>query len=501
MLDCVIAFAPYVVNSNPPLAPAILKSCMESEGLTVQTVDFNAEFLQNDSLHLQEILEWMRIVELAPTMQAYKWYRKQVKAYSKRIIALDPKWIAISLLTQDSQRFTEDFCFYIRILAPHIKIMLGGSGVRVVQHFYNQQFANVMLDNDLADCVCISEGERVISKIILEDLTGIVSDNQLDNQTLSTLPFANFDNYSFDLYSSSTMPGGTVALRNDKFGITLPITASKGCVRDCTFCDVGKFWPKFKFRSGQSVADEMIYQYKKHNATYFVFTDSLINGSVSAFKDMNLALAKELPNTVKFYGQFICRPAESMAEDEFKTAAVAGLDLVNIGIESGSEQVRYHMKKKFSNADIHHTSDMCIKYNIRQVWNLLVGYPTEFENDFQDTLDLINKYGPYGRELITIAPVGVFQLLNGTPISEEHYVDTLGLQSELINGYKEYNWMSLFNPNNTLPVRVDRFNRLVDLVLSYDISAIDNDQLSTMQSIYKKQLEYYYEKKRTRTTT
>ena len=61
--------------------------------------------------------------------------------------------------------------------------------------------------------------------------------------------------------------------------------------------------------------------------------------------------------------------------------------------------------------------------------------------------------------------------------------------------------MSLFNPNNTLPVRVDRFNRLVDLVLSYDISAIDNDQLSTMQSIYKKQLEYYYEKRRTRTTT
>jgi radical SAM superfamily enzyme YgiQ (UPF0313 family) len=244
------------------------------------------------------------------------------------------------------------------------------------------------------------------------------------------------------------------------------------------------------------VADEMIYHYKKYNATYFVFTDSLINGSVSAFKDLNLTLIKKLPNTIKYCGQFICRPAETMKEEEFANAALAGLDLITIGIESGSERVRNHMKKKFSNADIHHTLDMCIKYNIKQIWNIFVGYPTEYEKDFQDTLDLIKKYGNYGKDLVSIAPLGVFQMLNGTPISEQHYIDALGLESDIVGGYKEFNWTSLFNLENTLPVRIDRFNRLVDLILHYDISVFDINEIINMQKILDKQLEFYNDRKK-----
>ena len=68
------------------------------------------------------------------------------------------------------------------------------------------------------------------------------------------------------------------------------ITGSKGCVRDCTFCDVAALWPKFRYRKAENLVQEIKEQFYNYGITTFDFTDSLINGSVSNFYEFNCLL-------------------------------------------------------------------------------------------------------------------------------------------------------------------------------------------------------------------
>ena len=70
---------------------------------------------------------------------------------------------------------------------------------------------------------------------------------------MEDVPFVDYDNYKLDEYRYIT--GNKI----------LAITGSKGCVRSCTFCDIGVIWPRFKHRGGKHIAAEMIHLYKKYN--------------------------------------------------------------------------------------------------------------------------------------------------------------------------------------------------------------------------------------------
>ena len=73
----------------------------------------------------------------------------------------------------------------------------------------------------------------------------------------------------------------------DKSGPMIPITGSKGCVRNCDFCDVRFQFGKYQFRTGKDIAKEMISLSQKHGYRKFQFTDSLVNGSLKVMKDLS----------------------------------------------------------------------------------------------------------------------------------------------------------------------------------------------------------------------
>ena len=178
----------------------------------------------------------------------------------------------------------------------------------------------------------------------------------------------------------------------------VPITGSRGCVRKCTFCDVKHYWPSFRYRSGKEIAEEMAQLFYQHGYKTFGFTDSLINGSLKAFRELCAELkGANIPTT--WNGQFICRSEKQMPESLWADMAAAGCTDVNIGVESGSEQVRNHMKKKFSNDDMYYTFTMATKFKIQVVFNIIVGYPTETEENFEDTLTLLRWISELNKQI------------------------------------------------------------------------------------------------------
>lgn len=493
MLDLLIISAPFTYTFGPSLAPALLKSCAMQHNINTVAWDLSAEFnLYSDSPEYQSVKAWMISPELQLTQHEFDWYQTLVIGYATKICNVHrPKNLAISLLSVNSHRFVEDLCYHIRLLDPNIKILLGGSGLDIIQHQYHIPWHDLILNSNLADTVIIGEGEFSLAKAILQDSRGVIKVPQLSNAELDLTPIPNYDDYDFSIYESYTSlywnPSESVKSQNE---LVFLITASKGCVKNCSFCDVGKIWNKFRFRSAEKVAEEIIFLHQKYGAGYFSFTDSLMNGGMKIFSQMNQILAERLPNTISYEGQIICRGPTEMPEKHFQFMADAGCKSAVIGIESGSEKVRMSMGKGSSQEAVNYTSSMLIKYGIHQTWNIIAGYPTETDEDWQETMNLIKYWLPRSNNLLKIEPISTFLIIDGTPLTDSHdYVD-LGISTSNINGYTGFAWTSSVNPKNTFDVRCNRFLELCHYLLEHDSEKYTriHQKIETVE----KQLAWYY---------
>ena len=248
------------------------------------------------------------------------------------------------------------------------------------------------------------------------------------------------------------------------------VTGSRGCVRKCTYCDVAKYWPKFRYRSGKSIANELYHYYKTTNVKNFEFSDSLINGSLKQFREMNLAildLQKKDPNfKISYKGQFICRDYSHMKEIDYANMKAAGCDYIYVGIESFSDKVRYDMDKKFKNIDIDYHLHMCGRYGIKNNFLMLVGYPTETINDHQENLKVLKKYQHYSQSgVIEMIVFGYTAgILEDTPL--HRLQQELGIIKEFDVAIGAFNWISLNNPTLNLKERIRRWVELTELAIN-----------------------------------
>jgi len=229
---------------------------------------------------------------------------------------------------------------------------------------------------------------------------------------------------------------------------TAIISGSRGCVRKCTFCDVMTIWPKYKWKTGKKIADDMHEVAERTGLKKIGFSDSLVNGSMKHFRDMCKELASR-EKKIQWNGQFIVRGAKTFSSDDFDNLANSGCNGLTMGIESGSERVRDHMRKKFSNEDIDYFMTNLGDRKIKMKMLLIVGYPTETEEDFEETLSLLKRYKKYAK-YISVSPHMMLTYAN-TPLDFDHrdLYDTEG-----------FHWK---NDISNYGIRLERFKKVFEV--------------------------------------
>lgn len=230
---------------------------------------------------------------------------------------------------------------------------------------------------------------------------------------------------------------------------SVSITGSRGCVRRCTFCDIADRWPKYRWVEGETLAYKMIELSEKTGFKKINLTDSLVNGSLKHFNAMCRILATT-PNNVQWNGQFIIRSAKYMTSENFDHIANSGCSGLTIGIESGSEKVREHMKKKFSNEDMDIWCKNLLDRGVKVKFLLIVGYPTETEEDFEDTMKFLEKWKDYDTVKVSI---DIMRIEPGSPM--ESFEGDLFHRNE-----DRHDWENDIAGN--FDVRVKRFVKLFD---------------------------------------
>jgi radical SAM superfamily enzyme YgiQ (UPF0313 family) len=468
MIDLTVVSMPYVENLGPTPGIYYIKSAAESKGFVSVAKDLNVWF-KKQNLDLSKIINYFMQHNIE-RMDEFCEEHIQTKELMEKYIDenhetfRNSSHIGISIFSVYEIFSAVIFAKLIRENFPAAMIVVGGNGTEDTAPGA-KDVGNYFLSNDLADFVVYGEGEESIQYILLgKDHPNVNSkEHKVQISDLNSIAYPNYDDF-FDDFPEY----------KETFCL-LSIIGSRGCVRECTFCNVPTIWPNYKFRSGSNIASEMIYHNKKHNVSFFDFGDSLINGSMKAFRDLCNVMAEyhedESNKRISWSGQFICRSQKQMPFEDFVLMKKGGCHSVSIGIESGSQKVRDDIRKGFTEEDMHHTFESLLENGIGLKLMFIVGYPTETDEDFQQSLDLVTRYAKW-KDNMAVKVGKTLRLLDNTPLTTKlthlYYYDD-NEQSE---------WVSTVVPDLTFEKRVERARifRKHLLDLGYYVNNIESDE-------------------------
>jgi radical SAM superfamily enzyme YgiQ (UPF0313 family) len=469
MTDLVISIVPKLDPYAPTVGPAALKAHLQDAGYSCTVIDHNVRlynYLETKQLghhyYYEDdsgFLSWMNIGVDPVTEEVgfqldtnfdklYDVIKDELDRWIAELKAINPTWIGLSMLSRFSCAVGIKMCQLIREHIPTAKIVLGGAAMR--------EWNIMWINRGWADYYIFGDSERAIIELLNGNTTytGINSVKPVQIEDLDELLVPDYSDINWDDY------------KEDHTVNPVFVTASRGCVKRCDFCDVPILWPKYKFRSGAHVTNEILELFNRYQRQTIKFTDSLINGSMRAFRELLTNITEHNTNNdnqIMWESQWIMRPKSQSPESDFALMKASGCIELDIGVESFSQHVRYDMGKKFTDEDMWWCFEMLDKYEIPYQMLMIVGYPTETEEDHIHTLNTVRRMDELGyisKKGRNRAPGGRFSFGNtlllgeGLPIWDK-YKDKLDYYHD------ETDWK--YNDND-LSTRLRRYIEVNELV-------------------------------------
>lgn len=443
-----------VEPNRPPPGLGFLAGVCDVCNIEYTPYDLNVYILKE----LGEV-DWTRLYHYTSQFQQLNTKLEQLidsvlNSFVDKIKCHDADIIILTVLTYWQNYWCQRLLEKIKEKSISAKILIGGSGVSV-EHSDKKSFAKFLCDQDLVDYYILGEGDLALVDLLNGKQVAGVNNKHSKLETwapqiddLDSIPLPSYKKLPVKNYQSYSGSGG------------IAITGSRGCVRRCTFCDVGNIWKKFRFRSANHIVDEIKKHYYETGELNFFFTDSLINGSLKTFvnfmeKVVQLQQIDSVFEKISYTSQFIVRSPKQHTEYIFELMKKTGYSNVQIGVETASDKVRYHMQKKFTTADLDYHMEMSNKYGLRNTLMMMVGYPTETLDDYQETLDLVRRYQKYllNGTIIDLNEAYPLTILKNTPLY--NMAHELGI--EVNDNYGNLHWVSKENPDLTVKERWRRF--------------------------------------------
>jgi len=465
MIDLCITNVPKMDLRSPSIGVAIINAAAKNAGLSSIAVDLNIK-LWRKFVSLELGNYWSYSDETFIDRKKFLENREIIYPLFKEVIVsvIPPaKVIGISIFSAFNYVTLELVLEIIRELHPTSKIVLGGPGISIrnrlecEQHF--RRFKKLKLYDDFLYGNSLSTVVEYINETI---------DPSMLNDFVEDPRGASFADFFPDYrdFNFADYPKKHLEVNADGPGPNnwLYITGSRGCVRSCTFCDVKTVFGNYKTRTGKNIAEEMIHQYQVNGVDKFRFTDSLLNGNLKVLRELCEKLVT-FPKKLLWHGQYICRDKSQQNPEFYDLMKSAGLDLISIGIESGSEQVRFHMGKRFNNASLYYTLDQCLRVGIKIVPLMMVGYPTETEEDFLETLNFLDNLKKYEDILVDLNLNNPTRILPGSPLGDHLEMYNIS-HTGMTHDYDfTANWEC---GENTYKVRIERFFRFLNSINKND---------------------------------
>lgn len=446
--------APAFGIDRPPLALGYLSAFLRRDGYEVNIFDLNIDLYAKATQKNRKFWEFQYVFNWLDNDYFCKeeiLSKEHFKNWARQILDSGSDVVGFSIQSS-SLAASINLAKEIKSLAPDKLIVFGGPlnlSYSIEHAYYLLQLENLS-KNKVIDIVVLGEGEETLIDILRkvenkDSLRGcagtvIMQDGQIiENQprplieNLNSIPFPDFDDFP----------------KSYKYKNRLPILSSRGCVHRCTFCDDTLMWGQYRYRSAENIMEEIRLR-KEQKAEFLEFNDLLINGNLNQLSQLCDLLIKEKLDTP--WGGSACIDSR-MDLNFLRKLKDAGCCYLNYGIESASPKILKDMHKNFTIEEAKRVIDNTYKAGIAVCTNWIVGFPTENEENFNQTLDFIRSNYKYLRNNIM---VNSFILKGNSVLFNEQ--ERFGIVSD-----ENRNWNSQ-GGLNTKEKRRKRFDEFLELI-------------------------------------
>ncbi len=453
---------PYSVNT-PSLNISLLHSFLSLKGLNIYTVDFSPGFYYN---HLNDFLienPFTFNVPIFPLLGYALWYFNSedyfnidkigkyiLKSLSpvhfdiyspifEKIRTKIPKFLKI--LRRYSEYLisieTNTYCFSINItnviptleiikniknVKPDSNVILGGPEVFQIYR------CDLYTYLDTIDYVIYHNEGEIPLYLLLKTL----KDDENPSKVPGISVKRNHDIYKtnpprfVDINSIPKISYDQIIYFDFKFSDfnKLELLTTKGCPSHCLFCNEPNIWAQFVSKKPSILVDEIKYYIDKYNIRNFEITDNAFNNTNNLLKALE-TLQKE-GYIINFGGN--CK-ISNMSKETLKNYKDLGLKYCFLGIESASENILKLMRKNIS---LKYASDlikMASKFDINVLIYLIIGFPQEYERDFELTCNFVSENKDYIEDIC----MSVFTLMNKSPIFYSNLLKPIQLGPKILN--------------------------------------------------------------------
>jgi radical SAM superfamily enzyme YgiQ (UPF0313 family) len=424
----------------PPSLP-ILKGGCNFLGVDSLAIDLNIDFINTcvarDIKYNEQVV---KVTESSiPNNEFKNVVHELLSKWAVELTDRNPELIAISVFSTSSQYFARELCVEIKKLNSNIKIIIGGQGI-TDSITTGPRFAKKLQENSIIDYYLEGDSEVAWPKFLATFFNLKITDRDISTDNyLNISYFPDFSDFNISQYESHRTTDGF---------LYFPVTGSRGCVRNCTFCEIPTAW-KFVQKSAENIRNEIANAITVADRLHIHFTDSLVNGSLKEFNKI-LDHLIDLQSVNKFHwgGQYIIRPGKV---EDWNKIAKSGCRLLEIGIETGSNSLRYEMDKRFKNEDLIHALEMMEQHGISCVLLMFCGYPTETLEQFNETLDFFKLIQPYANTSVRAVQLNYsFCVFEDTPLYNGREAIELKLTTDPAQ------WTCGINPELTYQERTRR---------------------------------------------
>lgn len=160
------------------------------------------------------------------------------------------------------------------------------------------------------------------------------------------------------------------------------IFAVRGCPYDCFFCGSRKIWSrKVRFRTPENVIREIKGLQEKGLRTIH-FDDDTFGVNKQYVRDLCNALITHCPGL-----KWSCELHVKLVDEQtISLMKKAGCNLIQIGIESGNNEILMQMRKHITIEEAISASKVIKKHSIQLCAFFMVGFPQETEDTLSDTV-------------------------------------------------------------------------------------------------------------------
>jgi len=373
-----LALLPEWDPSFPPYNVAKLASAVKRAGYACKSFDFNVDAwnkYKEDNWDIDfdpwdPLRDWHwtgehYVKDILPHLQPY------LESYIESILEFEPDVVGFTLYYCNEEA-TKWVATELKKRKPGLIVITGGpsthrsyyKGDSVFDYMVNGEGEQplLLMLQDIENKKAIEYTEQLESKIIRQP------ENQRYN--LSTLPLPDYADFAHGKYK---FPNGALC------------EISRGCIAKCTFCDETHFW-KYRQRNALSTVNEIEHMYYEYGKNVFWFIDSLVNGNLNELRAFCKGVA-EKGMDIHWTGYARCNGR--MDAEYFKDLKAGGCEVLNYGIESGSQVVLDLMDKKVTVEEMENNFRDGHAAGIDAMTNWIVAFPNEGPKEFEDTLSFL----------------------------------------------------------------------------------------------------------------